>query len=350
MQRAIAWGLLFGLCAGGGARAEDERARRIREELENELRKSSESTQPVLTIIYEGLADKGYELVLAEVSVDGKPVEHVKAEALKPPGRHRISSGPVEPGQHELKARVRIRQEIAILGQGAGYVWDLSVNSQVQAQPGLEILLKLYPKLDPQEDEIERRLKLRCDGYVRMIAKVAEGTSVPPVPSEQTQPPPTPPPLISPPPLPDADPVVAPPPLPPVAATAQSAPRASPPPGVSVRTNRIEPARAVRFAQGKPWPSEAAAASIRDVAETIQALQVKRVRVIGHADSHEQKEFGKGLSLARAQKVVDLLAGAGVDASRLEPFGEGDAKPVAPNLTPRGREMNRRVEFLILER
>jgi len=36
-----------------------------------------------------------------------------------------------------------------------------------------------------------------------------------------------------------------------------------------------------------------------------------------------------------------------VSASRLESVGYGDSKPVAPNLTARGRELNRRVEFLV---
>jgi OmpA-OmpF porin, OOP family len=34
----------------------------------------------------------------------------------------------------------------------------------------------------------------------------------------------------------------------------------------------------------------------------------------------------------------------------VEAEGYGDTRPVAPNMTPRGRELNRRIELLILER
>ena len=48
--------------------------------------------------------------------------------------------------------------------------------------------------------------------------------------------------------------------------------------------------------------------------------------------------------------VADYLVGQGIDPSRIESAGYGDNRPVAPNLTARGRELNRRVEFLILEK
>ncbi len=61
-------------------------------------------------------------------------------------------------------------------------------------------------------------------------------------------------------------------------------------------------------------------------------------------------ELNLQLSKDRAKAVADHLIKAGIDASRLEVEGYGDTRPIAPNLTPRGRELNRRVEFVILER
>jgi outer membrane protein OmpA-like peptidoglycan-associated protein len=46
---------------------------------------------------------------------------------------------------------------------------------------------------------------------------------------------------------------------------------------------------------------------------------------------------------------VQYLVDQGIDASRLSSEGFGSSRPIAPNLTRRGREQNRRVEFHIVE-
>ena len=56
------------------------------------------------------------------------------------------------------------------------------------------------------------------------------------------------------------------------------------------------------------------------------------------------------LSEDRARAVADYLIAQGIDRARVDAAGFGDTRPVAPNLTARGRELNRRSEFIILER
>ena len=46
---------------------------------------------------------------------------------------------------------------------------------------------------------------------------------------------------------------------------------------------------------------------------------------------------------------MELLVNAGLEPSRLEPEGLADSRPKAPNFTARGRELNQRVELLVLE-
>jgi len=55
------------------------------------------------------------------------------------------------------------------------------------------------------------------------------------------------------------------------------------------------------------------------------------------------------LSEERAKSVQSFLVSRGVAGSRLTAKGYGPDKPVAPNLTERGRDKNRRVEFVIVE-
>jgi outer membrane protein OmpA-like peptidoglycan-associated protein len=75
--------------------------------------------------------------------------------------------------------------------------------------------------------------------------------------------------------------------------------------------------------------------------------QVKRVRVEGHTDHVGTEAFNQDLSERRAAAIVEYLVGHGVEQSRLVPRGYGEIFPIGPNDSAEGREMNRRVEFMI---
>jgi outer membrane protein OmpA-like peptidoglycan-associated protein len=85
------------------------------------------------------------------------------------------------------------------------------------------------------------------------------------------------------------------------------------------------------------------------VAEVIGSLDAQlRIRVEGHTDNLGGDAYNVDLSFRRARAVVEYLASRGVPRERLEYRGYGAAHPVAPNDTPQGRSLNRRVEFTIL--
>ncbi len=69
----------------------------------------------------------------------------------------------------------------------------------------------------------------------------------------------------------------------------------------------------------------------------------------GYSDSAGEAEYNLDLSYRRARAVVEYLASQGVPRERLEYRGYGEVNPVAPNDSPEGRALNRRVEFTILE-
>jgi outer membrane protein OmpA-like peptidoglycan-associated protein len=86
------------------------------------------------------------------------------------------------------------------------------------------------------------------------------------------------------------------------------------------------------------------------VAGVIQQLPAnKRIRVEGYTDTEGVEQYNTDLSYRRARAVVEYLSGRGVPRARLEYVGYGERNPVAPNDTPDGRALNRRVEFTILE-
>lgn len=119
---------------------------------------------------------------------------------------------------------------------------------------------------------------------------------------------------------------------------------------VTLKDNKLELTQQVQFA---PTKADILPASTPLLAQVVDALvqgKIKRVRIEGHTDNQGDKPANLQLSKDRARAVADALVKAGIDASRLEVEGYGDERPIAPNLTPRGRELNRRVEFVILER
>ncbi|MEA1885641.1 MAG: PKD domain-containing protein [Bacteroidota bacterium] len=67
-----------------------------------------------------------------------------------------------------------------------------------------------------------------------------------------------------------------------------------------------------------------------------------------HTDSTGSSEANYNLSRARAKTMVDYLINRGIDVARLVAKGYGESKPVAPNYLERDRELNRRIEFRII--
>ncbi len=74
------------------------------------------------------------------------------------------------------------------------------------------------------------------------------------------------------------------------------------------------------------------------------------VEVAGHTDSVGSEKYNQGLSERRANSVRDYLVEKGVKASRLSAKGYGELRPIASNDTEEGRQENRRVELVVMER
>ena len=75
-----------------------------------------------------------------------------------------------------------------------------------------------------------------------------------------------------------------------------------------------------------------------------------QIEIQGHTDSDGQEESNQILSENRAKAVYDEILKAGVQLNRLKFKGFGEIKPVANNDTPANKQLNRRVEFLIVEK
>jgi outer membrane protein OmpA-like peptidoglycan-associated protein/tetratricopeptide (TPR) repeat protein len=72
-----------------------------------------------------------------------------------------------------------------------------------------------------------------------------------------------------------------------------------------------------------------------------------KIEISGHTDNVGSAAYNKDLSNRRAKAVVDYLVKAGISADRMTSVGYGFDKPIAPNDTDAGRQLNRRTEFKI---
>lgn len=89
---------------------------------------------------------------------------------------------------------------------------------------------------------------------------------------------------------------------------------------------------------------------LRAMAANLNQYPNTDVIVEGHTDNTGSAGYNQDLSNRRAQAVAGVLLEAGVAPARVRSVGRGEDDPVATNLTPEGRQQNRRVEVIIRPR
>lgn len=123
------------------------------------------------------------------------------------------------------------------------------------------------------------------------------------------------------------------------------------PKAVRVIENEIVILEQVQFDTGKATIKKASSDLLDEVAEVLtQHPEMLKVEVQGHTDNRGSAALNKKLSQARADAVRKALVERGVWAERLQTKGYGPDKPIDDNSTDAGRQKNRRVQFVILEK
>lgn len=75
----------------------------------------------------------------------------------------------------------------------------------------------------------------------------------------------------------------------------------------------------------------------------------RRISVEGHTDNVGGESVNIDLSFRRAEAVKSYLVISGINGDRISTNGFGESLPVASNNTAQGRQLNRRVEIVILD-
>lgn len=123
------------------------------------------------------------------------------------------------------------------------------------------------------------------------------------------------------------------------------------PKSVRVVENEIVILEQVQFDTGKATIKPASNDLLDQVAAVLtQHPEMLKVEVQGHTDNRGSAALNKKLSQARADAVKKAMVQRGVSADRLVTKGYGPDKPIDDNGTDEGRQRNRRVQFLILDK
>jgi hypothetical protein len=175
------------------ARAEDDKARRAREELEREL-KAMVGKQPTrVRVDFVAVDDPNYKLEEAAFELDGKALQTPLLSELSD-DTHLLWNGDVAPGRHTLKAKVVYANGASVIvSDEGGHKWKVSGDVSFDVAAGIEVQVRVVPTRDPSQKEIAKRFKLALPAKPVMIAALDDGKM--PEALVKTTPAPPPPPM-----------------------------------------------------------------------------------------------------------------------------------------------------------
>ncbi|MBV7394445.1 OmpA family protein [Mameliella sediminis] len=103
------------------------------------------------------------------------------------------------------------------------------------------------------------------------------------------------------------------------------------------------------FRSGSTSLGEGRFASLDAIAAYLGANPSRQILFVGHTDATGSLEANRRVSLRRAEAAMAYLRDRhGIPAAQIGAEGVGYLAPVASNLTPEGREANRRVEAVLI--
>ncbi|MEJ6793869.1 MAG: OmpA family protein [Flavobacteriales bacterium] len=85
-----------------------------------------------------------------------------------------------------------------------------------------------------------------------------------------------------------------------------------------------------------------------DIADIMKANSAYKANVTGYADSDASTILNEMLSQKRAENIKKYLVSLGIDGSRISTFYKGEASPLAPNDSQLNKQLNRRVDVILV--
>lgn len=113
-------------------------------------------------------------------------------------------------------------------------------------------------------------------------------------------------------------------------------------PGVAAEQRYV--LEGIYFDTGEATIRDESFARLDSIVEYMAHKKSARIKISGYTDNVGNPKNNRVLSEKRAQACRDYLISKGIDGSRVEAVGYGDAQPIASNDTEEGRQKNRRIE------
>ncbi len=105
----------------------------------------------------------------------------------------------------------------------------------------------------------------------------------------------------------------------------------------------------IEFDVGSYQIKENSIEQLKNIAQSMLNNTQMKIKINGHTDDVGTETANKTLSEQRANEVKRKLIEMGIESSRLEVFGHGESKPLAPNTSDENRKKNRRTEFEVIK-
>lgn len=104
----------------------------------------------------------------------------------------------------------------------------------------------------------------------------------------------------------------------------------------------------IYFATGKTHILDSSEPALNELFRFLTSRSTQRIRIVGHTDNIGSDRSNQILSEGRCQEVKHAMESRGIDPRRIEIEGRGERDPIVPNDTEEQRQMNRRVEIVLL--
>jgi len=104
----------------------------------------------------------------------------------------------------------------------------------------------------------------------------------------------------------------------------------------------------IYFATGKTHILDSSEDALLELYRFLCLRPAQRIRIVGHTDDIGSDRSNQLLSEGRCKEVRQAMIDRGIDGNRIEIRGRGEREPIVPNDSDEHRQMNRRVEIVLL--